>query len=384
MKIKIGYMSFFSSESVNFWSGIVYYMRKSLERENVEIIPIHNLNSKLDNLYKIKSLYYKITKKSYHRQREIPIVKRATRQAEKIIKEKKPDIIISSGAMEISLIETTVPLTFWSDATFEGLVNYYPGYTNLANEILKSGDYLERLSLSRAKHQFFSSDWASNSSINYYKSDPSKVMTVPFGANINKIPDYEDIKSRAKQKMNSQQINILFVGVDWYRKGGDIVLKLAEKLTSIGVKVELHIVGCNPIIENKPSYVKIYGYLSKANPKENQLLLDLYNNAHFFAIPSRYEAYGIVACEANANGLPVIASKTGGLQEIVIENTNGYLYDFGNEKNEIERIASQILELTSDKNKYYELSLSSYNEYKTRLNWDVAGERVIKKIREIL
>ncbi len=382
-KLKIAYLTYYDSDTIHFWSGTVYFMRKSLERSNTEILPIHNLGSKIDDIYKAKSLYYKLIGKKYHRPREISINKRAALKTEKFLKDYKPDVVLSSGALEIAQLDTKIPLTFWSDATFHNIVDYYPDYTNLANETFTSGEYLEHLSMQNARLQYFSSDWASLDSINHYKSDPKKVKTVPFGANIVDLPNYSTIKDRIFSK-TFDTINVLFVGVDWHRKGGDIALKLVENLRNKGINARLKVVGCNPSFTNMPSYIDIYGYLSKKNPSENQQLIELYNNAHFFAMPSRYEAYGIVVCESNANGLPVIGAKTGGLQDIVKDGLNGYSFDYNNSESSLEHISAQITGLIANQKQYYDLALSSHDEYATNLNWDTAGQRIIEELEKII
>lgn len=382
-KLKIGFLSYYDSDLIHYWSGSIYFMRKSIERENTLVVPIHKLYSKLDDIYKIKSLFYKWTGKKYHRPREISINKRLAHLAEKHIKETKPDVILSSGALEIAHIETKIPLTFWSDATLNNLVNYYPDYTNLAKETFISADYLEKLALKNATKQFFTSKWASDDSINYYYSDPSKVVTIPFGANIVSVPSYEEVKNNIYNK-KFDEINFLFVGVDWYRKGGDISQKLVEKLRKNGVNAKLNVVGCQPQIESIPNYVNVYGYLNKRIEADYKKLIELYQNAHFFIMPSRFEAFGVVVCEANANGLPVIASKTGGLQHIVKNGLNGYLFDYNDENQSIDYLSNMIIELLSNKDKYTNFALSSYHEYSTNLNWDSAGSKVVDELFKLV
>ncbi len=382
-KIKIAYISYFDSDIIKYWSGLVYFMRKSLEQANTEIIPIHNLESNLDKLFKLKSLYYKITNKNYERMREISINKRIARKAEKIIHNTKPDVILSSGSLEIAQIDTKIPLTFWADATFNSIVNYYPDYTNLDKQSLANGDYLEKESLSKSRLQFFASEWAAKDSINYYKSDPNKVKIIPFGANLIDNPKYEDIKININLR-KLDKVNFLFVGVNWYRKGGDIATKIVEKLRLNGVNACLHVVGCMPNIDNLPEYIKTYGYLNKSNNQEYQKLVELYDQAHFFIMPSRYEAFGIVVSEANSKGLPVIGSKTGGLQYIIKNNINGFLFDYDNQKSSIEFIATQLQILINDIEKYRELCLSSYNEYSSNLNWNTSGQKIIKELYKII
>jgi hypothetical protein len=57
--------------------------------------------------------------------------------------------------------------------------------------------------------------------------------------------------------------------------------------------------------------VILHGRLNKTDPGQYETFLSLYRDAHFFIMPSRQEAYGIVYCEAAAFGRPAIAAQTG-------------------------------------------------------------------------
>ncbi len=378
-KLKIAYLSYFNSDSVSHWSGSVFFIRKALEDAKVEVIPIDSLGSKLDNIYKYKSLYYKIIGKKYQRPRELSVVKRAAKIAEKKLASVNADFILSSGSLELSMLETHIPTAFWADATFNQLVDYYPDYTNLAKETVRNGEYLEKLSIGKAKYQFFASDWAAQSSIKHYGSNPESVFITPFGANLAEPPKYDDIK-RLCEKKSFDVINILFVGVDWHRKGGDIAMEIANKINQSGRKAVLHIVGCTPPFQHVPDYVKVYGFLRKNIPSEYDLLLKLFSESHFFAMPSRHECFGIVFCEANAYGLPVIAANNGGMPTIVREGINGTMYEHSD--GEIDRIAAFIERHCNSRQNYIDIALSSYNEFASRLNWQTSVAKVIDVIKQ--
>jgi len=75
-------------------------------------------------------------------------------------------------------------------------------------------------------------------------------------------------------------------------------------------------------------------------------------SADVFILPSQIESFGLSALEAMSCGLPVIATNVGGLPEVVLHGETGYLTEIGN----IERMASYVIELFEDKNKYREFS----------------------------
>ncbi|HVP35544.1 MAG TPA: N-acetyl-alpha-D-glucosaminyl L-malate synthase BshA [Terriglobales bacterium] len=68
--------------------------------------------------------------------------------------------------------------------------------------------------------------------------------------------------------------------------------------------------------------------------------------ADLFLLPSDQESFGLVALEAMSCGVPVIATRTGGLPEVVIDGENGFLGPLG----DIEFMAQKGIELLSDEN----------------------------------
>ncbi|HVW77476.1 MAG TPA: glycogen synthase [Alloacidobacterium sp.] len=59
-----------------------------------------------------------------------------------------------------------------------------------------------------------------------------------------------------------------------------------------------------------------------------QEAIQLYSNCAVFCCPSVYEPFGIINLEAMACQAPVVASATGGILEVVVDNTTGYLVPF--------------------------------------------------------
>jgi alpha-maltose-1-phosphate synthase len=56
--------------------------------------------------------------------------------------------------------------------------------------------------------------------------------------------------------------------------------------------------------------------------------IELYSHARVFCCPSVYEPFGIINLEAMACGVPVVASATGGIKEVVVDGETGYLIPF--------------------------------------------------------
>jgi len=118
---------------------------------------------------------------------------------------------------------------------------------------------------------------------------------------------------------------IAFTGRLSEEKGVDTLLAAAARLPDVPVRVG----GVGPMYDvlkaAAPVNVEFVGMLDKAG------LADFYRRARCIIVPSVwFEAFGLVAAEAMANGIPVVASRMGALPELVQEGKTGFLYESGN------------------------------------------------------
>ena len=108
-------------------------------------------------------------------------------------------------------------------------------------------------------------------------------------------------------------------------KGCDILIKM---LPYINFKYRTIIAGAGPEMEKLTILTKKLGINKKViftGYKSNPV--DIYPLFDVLVIPSRSEAFGIVALEARSLGIPVIASNVDGLKEIISDKKNGLLFD---------------------------------------------------------
>jgi Glycosyltransferase len=255
------------------------------------------------------------------------------------------------------------------------MIDFYPEFSNLSEETIKNGNAMEQAALANCKLAIYASDWAAKTAYDNYDVDRKKIKVVPLGANLDSYPIAKDIK-QAIALRNFDTCKLLLVGVEWNRKGGDIALSVAEILNKRGLITELHVVGCQPP-PNVPAFVKTYGFLSKNNQQQNELLSYLYKTSTFFILPSRAECSAIVLAEASAFGLPAVATNVGGTSTVVRNGTNGRTFEIDTFS---EECATFILETMSSRETYQKLCLSSLVEATNRLNWRAAAASVINLI----
>jgi glycosyltransferase involved in cell wall biosynthesis len=377
-EMKIAYVTTYDSSDIRNWSGIGTYMLKTLESSGFQIEAIGNLKEKNTYLYRLKTRFYaRILGKRYHKGREPRLLKNYAAQVEKALASISYDVVFCPGTKPITYLRTEKPIVTWFGSTFAGAVDYYPSYCNLCAETIKNGNMTTRIALSNCRLNIFSNDWAADIAIKNYNVDPKKVKVVPYGANIICNRNIQDIRSIITNK-NYDICKLLFVGVDWLRKGGDTAVKVADLLNQRGIKTELHVVGCDPkgIL---PAFVKQHGYISRANEEGRISLDNLMAESHFLILPSRAEFYGVVFPEASSFGLPSLATRVGGIPTAVHDGINGQTFPLSDGP---EVYCDYIERLMSSKQEYEQLALSSFREYSERLNWETSGKRVHELIQE--
>lgn len=377
--MKIAYVTTYDSSDVKNWSGLGSYIHYALQSQGLQTKTIGNLSNKNSVTSRIKKkIYTKIFSKRYLETREPIFLKNYAAQVKSALADVPCDIVFSPGTIPIAYLQTEKPVVFWTDATFAGMVDFYPSYSNLCAETIAKGNKMEQLALSKCRLAIYSSEWAANTAIENYDVDANKVKVVPFGANINCKRNFHDINLLVENKQ-FDVCKLLFVGVDWTRKGGDTALKVAELLNKRGIKTELHVVGCKPQVEFIPSFVKLHGFVSKTTDEGREILDRLYSESHFFILPSRAECYGVVFAEASSFGLPSLATKVGGITTAVKDYKNGHTFSLDESP---EKYCDFIEEFMSSKQKYAELAASSFAEYSKNLNWACSGKKVSKFLQE--
>ena len=110
--------------------------------------------------------------------------------------------------------------------------------------------------------------------INDLNQNKEKVHSIEFGANLDK----QDILENTFNY--TDHLHILFLGVDWERKGGDIALKTCKLLNDNGIKTTLHIVGIKNLDDEvaKLPFVDNIGFLD-SKLKNDTIEYNLDNNS---------------------------------------------------------------------------------------------------------
>ena len=258
-----------------------------------------------------------------------------------------------------------------SDVTYHSFKDY--SETKRSKEQIKRTEALEKKLLNKYTSIIYSSEWTKQNTIDYYDIEPNKIHVVEFGANIPAPSDY-------KISIQTDTCNLVFIGKNWKKKGGDKVFMAYRKLKSKGLQCTLTIIGSTPQEPyDEIEDVAVIPFLDKSKPEHLKRLCNILKEAHFLVLPTEFDAFGIVFCEASAYGVPSIAANVGGVSQPVKEGKYGFLLP---PNATAEDYADKIKSVFSDKDGYIKLRKSSRREYETRLNWEVWGEKVNKILEE--
>ena len=176
-----------------------------------------------------------------------------------------------------------------------------------------------------------------SSIINKY-CDALFVVSEDMYAKVKKLKHFENIKllkngfdnevfnfDPGKRIVDEKFIYIVTVANFNYEKGHDILI-LAMKI--LGPKYKLLLIGEGPLMEKCRKDVKensLDNNVEFAGRIDHNALPEYLRNNDIFCMPSRSEGLPAAPLEAMSMGLPVVASKVGGMQQIVIDGFNGYL-----------------------------------------------------------
>lgn len=303
----------------------------------------------------------------------------AARTAEKL-KGIDCDGILALDGHTIAYLKTELPTYYFWDCTFEGNLEY-PWFANLAAPCITAGHSMERNAVRKASISFYSSRWAIDSAIGTYGADPERTKIVPLAANIDCNRTEVEVEKLISER-STETIQLLFLGVDWQRKGGDLALAITEELNARGKPAVLHVVGCAPDSATVvPDFVCLHGFLNKGVSPELVRLQFLIGSAHFLIVPSLAEAFGAVFAEASSFGTPSLARRIGGIDSVVVDGVNGYLFDRNAASAEY---CNMIESLWDDPQRYEALARSSFQHFRDCLTWNSSAGKLFNYIESDL
>ena len=261
------------------------------------------------------------------------------------------------------------------DASLAGLPHFvYTDHTHLENlrypgfdrRHLAPNDWisLEGSIYRHATATLTMSSNVSRSLVEDYRCKPAQVVTVGVGFNAT--------GQEASQPAGPTRAgNVLFVGIDWERKGGPTLLAAFDRLRERLPDATLTIVGCRPDVGARPG-CEVVGRVPLAD------VASFYRRASVFCLPTELEPFGIVFLEAFAAALPVVATGIGAIPDFVVDGETGYLVP----PRDAAAVADRLGRLLADPQRAHAMGRLGRERVLGWYSWDAVGARIAAVLRE--
>ncbi|MEP6617715.1 MAG: glycosyltransferase family 4 protein [bacterium] len=330
---------------------------------------------------KVRRVAYAALRRNYHAIDEPASLRALGADARARIPADADVVLAVTSLIAAALGPLDRPLVSWDDATESAMLDYYPLFRNLSARTRRQSESVGQSASAAVTLAIYSSEWAAASARDGYGLAPERTAVVPFGPNLDHVPDTALIHASIAAR-GQDCCRLLWVGVDWRRKGGPLAVAIAQTLSDAGVVVELTVAGCSPPADVRlPAWVRVEGFISKRSAEGNAHLASLFARAHFFVMPSAAEAYGLVLVEAAAFGVPVVAIRTGGVPTIVLDDETGLLEPATSGP---APYAERMLDLWRDRSRYDAMARAARKRVDETLNWEVAGRDVLTRLKALL
>ncbi len=202
--------------------------------------------------------------------------------------------------------------------------------------------------------------------VNDYAIKEEKVITVGCGVNLEEMEDFP-------KKYDGK--TILFIGIDFERKGGNVLLEAFKKVRKGIPDAKLIIAGPNKQMFNITDIgVEMVGYV-----RDKEILKNLYKKASIFVMPSLCEPFGLVFLEAMAFKLPCIGTSVDAMSEIIEDGKTGFIIP----PNNIDILAEKIIFLLSRPKLMKQMGMAAYEKVSKRFRWPSVVERIDHSLSSI-
>lgn len=222
---------------------------------------------------------------------------------------------------------------------------------------------LERQAFQRSTHVCTWSDFTRRSLIGDYQMAPERVTTVGGGVNFVTLP-------KLVRRESSQPPTALFIGKDFYRKGGDRLLQAFAQVRREIPNARLLLLTRSKIPPELPQE----GIELIAPTWNRDEIAQLYRRADLFVLPSRLETWGDVLLEASAYGLPCIGVSGKAMAEIIVNGKTGLLVP--PDEDDTDTLASAMKILLANPSLRQDWGHAARQRVEERFTWQKVVERM--------
>ncbi|CAN5172088.1 D-inositol-3-phosphate glycosyltransferase [soil metagenome] len=275
------------------------------------------------------------------------------------------------------------------------LANSFHTLGRVKNESLRPDDAPESLIRIAAEHEVIAaSDCVMASTpaeaaelLEFYGADPNRLCTSPPGVDHRIFRPGSKRGSRRRLGLGSGPV-LAFVGRIQPLKGVDVALASLPLVHQRYPDATLLIVGGSSGPRGEAELQKLRHQVHDlgvgarvkfVGPLPHGLLPDLYRAADVVLVPSRSESFGLVAVEAQACGIPVVASNAGGFAYVVDDGVTGFLVA----GHDPELYADRVVALLDDPALAEKMGTAAV-QWAKRFSWDGTVRRYLELYRDVI
>lgn len=266
---------------------------------------------------------------------------------------------------------TRRPYVAFIDSTIALRREHWPpsgaGERDLARLVAAEGEYLRS-----AAAVFVAGDYLVEHLVAAYSVQRERIKVVGAGqrySDARTLAELPEADHAEGQSPPTRAPRILFVGRDFQRKGGDLLVAAFAQVRKRFPSSTLVLVG-SPTVPSGEG-IEVYGDVTPA------VLDDIYRSATLFCLPARFEPFGIALLEAMAHGLPCVVSDYGALPTVVENAAAGVVVP-----RNPEAIASALLGLLDEPERAAELGARAF-AYGREQTWERVTSRIVSTLEEL-
>ncbi len=225
---------------------------------------------------------------------------------------------------------------------------------------------VHRAVMGRARRVTAWSQWTKDSLVKDYHVAADAVTVIHPGTTLAQFPP-----PGSRQNRRPGLMRILFVGGDFARKGGDLLVDVFRK--HLRESCELHLVTSADV--KSGDGVWVHPGLKPHSPE----LLALYADADVFAFPTRADCFGVVLAEAMASSLPIVTTRVAAIPEAVKDGESGFVI----EANDPEALRDRLQRLADSPEMRARMGTVSRQVGEDRFDMDKNANQIAELLKEL-
>ena len=219
-----------------------------------------------------------------------------------------------------------------------------------------------------------------------YGINEKKIHVIYNGVDVEKFkPRPNRAELRREFGLEEDKKFVLFVGRLYHRKGLEILLHSIPAVLKQVSKVKFVISGKGfkqkeESLRNLAKELNIEDHVTFLGYVPDEKLPHLYSASDIFVLPAIYENFPFAILEAQSTGLPVIATKVGGIPEFLVNNENGFVIDPGDST----QLTQRLLTLLQDPKLAKKMGDHGRRLIEEKLDWRIITGQVIDLYHKLL